>query len=287
MKKHFHQEHVAGSLETNMVEISFIQSVQNLKIKELVRLRQSKHRKKSSLFIIEGEREILRAQKSGYQLVQAYIYRPSVSASLEIFLQSSDCHSLEKYEVSEAVFQKIAVRETTGGMLVLAEKKNHRLDTGLIKSDGLYVVLDGLEKPGNIGAILRTCDGVGVDGVLISEQNHDLYSPHAIRASLGGLFSLPVFVASSEDIYSALVKNQVSIISLTPHTSDYYFHSDLRGGGAVVLGSEAFGVSGFWDEKAHKRVKIPMNGLGDSLNVSVAGAILLYDIKRQMQTLSK
>ena len=255
-----------------------IESPKNQKIKDLVKLREGKHRRRTGTFLLEGDREIERALTGGFQLTDLFICQDFVS-DLGRKLESEFNGMV--HQVSPSVFEKIALRETTGGICAVSKQKYSALNELFQLEAPLLLVVESVEKPGNLGAILRTADGAGVDGVLILDEKADIFNPNSIRASLGAVFTVPV--AKSENAAEVLElchRNKVQIVAASPHSEIPYYDSDLTKSVAIVLGSEAFGLSDVW-EKAGVPVKIPMLGVCDSLNVSVSAGVLVYEARRQ------
>ncbi|MBC7660309.1 MAG: RNA methyltransferase [Chitinophagaceae bacterium] len=257
-----------------MIDIS---SPQNPKIKELVALRESRERRKQDVFVVEGAREIERALKAGYTCRTLYVEENLLSDASHDLVKRIPASS--QYSVSKEAYAKAAVREGSDGVLAVMDIKAHTFADIKPRGKPLLLVLENLEKPGNFGALARSADGVGVDAIVILDPKADLYNPHAIRASVGALFSQPL-IATSHDEFFAYCKGQaITIVAASPHAAKFHYQADLKGPVALVLGSEAWGLSGAW--KSSELVKIPMNGLADSLNVSVAGAVIMYEALRQ------
>jgi len=254
-----------------------LSSVQNPEIKRLQKLIQkSKARKVSGQFVMEGEREILRAIAAGYTLEALYIEENAI-------LENKTRHLLAKtevkqYQLPKDLFEKVAIRSNTVQMVALGKQKKHPLSALKCSSKSLMMVVEGAEKPGNIGALLRTAAAFEWDAVLIADSKTDLYNPNVIRSSLGGLFFVPIAVASSTEILSFLKDHKFTIVtaalsdnSIASQNFDYPLPS------ALVVGSEDHGVSPIWLEEATQIVKIPMSKNIDSLNLSVSAGILMYE----------
>jgi TrmH family RNA methyltransferase len=256
-----------------------ITSVSNPKIKFLQDLREKKHRREHGLIVVEGAREISRALSSGYKAKEIYFCEPLVSEEAAKILKNSS--KARSFSVSEKVFAKVAVRDNSDGIMVVFPFADMTLDTLKLSAKPLVLVVEGLEKPGNLGALFRTADGAGVEAVLVIDEHADAFHPHAIRASLGTVFTIPLVKTSNEDLKAFFKKHEIKSFVATPEAREVYSSQNLSQNVAVILGSEAFGVSDFWKKHADHQVKIPMLGKADSLNVSVAGAILCYEIVRQ------
>lgn len=254
-----------------------ISSPQNPKIKEISRLRDSRERRSSGLFLVEGARELQRA------LAMQFVCRTLIICSELFSEEAQKIVSLQPrdrcLDVSSAVFAKLAVREGSDGVLAVLEARRWGLSD--LPTKPWVLVLENIEKPGNFGALARSADGAGVDAIVVLDPHADLYNPHAIRASIGALFSRPLVTCSPEEFAAFCREQRLPLVTASPFASRFHFEEDLSGSAAIVLGSEAWGLSPLWEKLEHKSVKIPMQGLGDSLNVSVAGAIILYESLRQ------
>lgn len=257
-----------------------IQSLQNPRIKKAIKLREGKHRRKIGLFILEGARELERARLSGIEIQEVFVCEPSLSSKSKLLLKSLEGVSLTY--VSQEVYQKLVVRSSgeLGGVCALAVPKIAPLEVFSTKEKALLIAVQSVEKPGNLGAILRTADAVGADGLVMLDSVTDLYSPQAIRASLGGIFNVPVAQCSSLEFMEFCNKWRVNILAASPDASKNYHQCDLTSGTALVFGPEDKGLSPDWD-RVGERVSIPMRGVCDSLNLSVSVGILAYEARRQ------
>ncbi|MGB0357704.1 MAG: TrmH family RNA methyltransferase [Flavobacteriaceae bacterium] len=260
-----------------------LSSVHNTSIKELISLQsKAKTRTEKQQFVVEGRRELCLANLSDYA-INTLFWCP------DIFKESDFLTWVEQFDksinitsVSLTVYEKLVVRENTEGVVGIVSQKNNPLESWQSKSKNpLILVLESIEKPGNLGAILRTADASSVDSVIITEQHTDIYNPNVIRSSVGGFFSVPIFVCSNEEAHDFLKKNNVNTYAASIQKSINYTHVDYTQPTAFVMGSEAKGLSSFWYQQAITPVKIPMLGNVDSLNVSVATAILTYEVIRQ------
>ena len=257
-------------------------SLQNFKVKLLVKLREKKKfRKDEQLFIVEGFREIDRALKGGFCLEELFFCKDVLSEEADQLLRGNTPKSVE---VSSEVFKKIAMREASDGLLATFKIPNKSLDSIQVKEDTIIVALDGVEKPGNLGAILRSCDAVGVSAIVLLNSKVDPYNPNVVRASLGALFSVPIFDLENEMFKSFCTNRNIKTVAASPFASKFHSQENLRGPLSVIMGSEAFGLSKFWESSSDSLVKIPMNGLCDSLNVSVATAVIIYESLRQQNS---
>ncbi|MGC9345106.1 MAG: RNA methyltransferase, partial [Bacteroidales bacterium] len=189
--------------------------------------------------------------------------------------------SIAKFAVTPHVFSRIAYRDNHQGLIATAKMKNHSLESLSPVNNPLYLVVEKVEKPGNLGALLRTADAAGVDAVFVCDNQTELYNPNVVRSSLGCLFSNRLIISDSEETIAFFKKNKVKILSAALQDSKVYTDISFRGSTAIVLGSEAQGLSETWRENAEHIVRIPMRGIADSLNVSVSAAILIFEAKRQ------
>ena len=264
-------------------KVTKITSLANPRVKYLVKLRAHKERDDSGLTIVEGTNEILRALEAGISFKEVFLCDELLSKRPEAKALAARCCSLETvvYETTKEVFSKISYGERQEGVLAVCEVPRRTLTDLSFKKEPFLVVIEGVEKPGNIGAILRSCDGAGVDGMILCDSRTDLYNPNVIRASLGTVFSLPVVVSSNEEALSFLTRKGIRVCASSPRAKDDYTAADLRQPLAIIVGSEQKGLSRFWMERAQVLVRIPMKGRADSLNVSSSTAILLYETLRQ------
>jgi TrmH family RNA methyltransferase len=259
-----------------------ITSIQNPRVKALLRLHQRRGRGREGLFAVEGLREIERALEGGIEPADAF-YCPDVDPAGEAAgaLERLAASGAEVVEVSPRVYEKIAYRGSSGGLMATARRPDTSLERLSLPDDPLIVVVDGVEKPGNYGAVFRSADGAGADAVIVTSAGTDLFGPNVIRASLGTVFTVPAAEADAAEALGWLRGRSVRVVVALPGATVPYTKTDLRGGVAVVVGSEDTGVGAGWIEAADERVGIPMLGRADSLNVSVSAAIILYEALRQ------
>ncbi len=251
-----------------------ITSKTNPKIKNVVKLQKSSERREQNRIIIEGRREIERALACGFVIDTLFVCN-------ELGAQSSEIKANVIEEVSLEVFEKIAYRESSDGLLAVAIPRYSDLKNFKPKKNPLIIVLETVEKPGNLGAVMRTADAAGVDAVIIADPRTDLFNPNAIRASIGTIFSVPLFACSSEECIKWLKENDITIYCTYLKASIDYLDADFKKGSAIVMGTEATGISDTWVEAADQNLIIPMNGIADSLNVSVTTAIVVFEAIRQ------
>ena len=250
----------------------FLTSGQNPKIKDLLQLEtKSRERKARGLFVVEGRREYARAIAAGWQTETLFVREGEPEADQADFV------------VSAALYEKIACRGGTEGIVAVMRMKERALSEIPLSSAPLVLVLESVEKPGNLGAVLRTADAAGVDAVLVCDPLTDLFNPNLIRASLGALFSVPTVACTSQEAYAWLSAHGITILTAQLQDSSLYYDIDMVRPTAIVFGTEDKGLSAFWRERADAHIRIPMAGAMDSLNVSVSAAILAFEAVRQRQ----
>ena len=260
-----------------------IDSTKNPRIKALTKLWESgTERRARNLFIVEGARELSRALASGYRAEEAYVQRDLLSAEVQGIVDQVQKGGAQIIDVSSAVFKKIAVREERDGIVCVLQMKTHRLADLTLPDTPLLLAAENVENPGNVGALLRTADGAGVDAFVLIDYSGDLYNPHTIRASIGTVFSVPTALCTAEE-WTAFCKqkNMRTIGASLDLRAQSIFKTDFSGSTAIVLGSEAEGLTPILMDACDSLVMIPMHGIADSLNVSVAGAVILYEAVRQ------
>lgn len=258
-----------------------ITSIQNPKIKLLLALQQkSSERRKAGLFVVEGRRELMHCLEAGFQ-VDSVFWCPSVETGTEPMpLLPADTRL---FEVSKDVYEKMAYRGSTEGVMAEVRTRPLALSDLTLPERSLVVVLERVEKPGNLGAILRSADAAGVSAVIVCDPLTDLYNPNLIRSSVGAIFSVPCVACSSEACISFLKAKGIQILTAQLQDSSLYYDIDMRRPTAVVMGTEATGLTDQWRQAADAHIRIPMLGRIDSLNVSVSAAILMYEAVRQRQ----
>lgn len=258
-----------------------ITSLQNTRIKQVVHLQKASERKAQGLFVIEGQREIFLASSAGYT-IKTLFYCNDINIQWdEKYPLHIETVAEELIYISKEVFEKIAYRENTTGLVAIAEIKSFSLKDLLLPENPLVLVLENIEKPGNIGAILRTADAAKVDAVLLCNNQTDLYNPNTIRSSVGCVFTNAVINCSNEEAHAFLNEKQINIYTTYLNATAAYHNADYKAASAIVMGSEANGVSDFWVANAKATIKIPMAGKIDSINVSTAAAIVIFEAKRQ------
>lgn len=262
--------------------ITPITSPRNPLIKEIALFQsKAKERKRAGVIVIEGKKEISLAVSAGLSF-QKILYCPDIISLKETReLVGKEIESAEVYEVSETAFSKISYRETTGGVVVLALTPNKQLTDLSVRDHSVFIILEAVEKPGNLGAICRVADAAKVDGLIISDPHTDIYNSNAIRSSLGCVFTVDVVQASFEEVSGWLKENHIRSYAAELKASEFYHETDLSGRIALVFGTEATGLTDKWIDGADKRIKIPMGGVIDSLNVTTSVAILVFEAMRR------
>ena len=239
---------------------------------------KAKARKQSGTFLIEGMREIELAVKGNYK-IETILFVPEITNNFQISKFSN--FQIDLIEISKEVYQKLAYRDTTEGILAVAKTKSLQLSDLKLPENPLILVMEAIEKPGNIGAVLRTCDAAKVDAVIIANPKTDLYNPNIVRSSVGCLFTNQIATGTTEEVVDFLIKNNINFYSATLQNSTSYNTQNYTTATALVVGTEATGLSELWRKKATQNIIIPMQGEIDSMNVSVAAAILIFEAKRQ------
>lgn len=270
---------------------TLLTSLQNARIKNILKLQNRRHRDAQQKTVVEGIREIQCVLQSGLLPYEAYICPELIGdeAGTAVYQQLqaiAQTTTMALFTVTPELFAKAAYRGQSGGILLVIPYLKQKLTSLLLPPAPLLLIIDGGEKPGNLGAILRTADAAGVDAVIITSQpgsGTDVHNPNVVRASLGALFTQPVIEASLDELLGWLRQEQIKIAVLTPEGERPYTHINLQGRIALVMGSEAHGVHPQWLAEADLRLKIPMFGKVDSLNLSVATAVVVFEAIRQRQ----
>jgi TrmH family RNA methyltransferase len=278
------------------MRIETITSAQNPKIKNLLLLQEkSKARKEQGLFVVEGRRELEHCLEAGFKVRTVFVC-PDIIGPTEFvenyfsgrdpknqFPTNSSAVDVVVIEIPEQLYRKVAYRESTEGIIAEVEYKGLKLSDLKLPENPLVMVLESVEKPGNLGAVLRSADAAGVDAVIFCDPLTDLYNPNLIRASIGAVFTVPTVAASSEETIAFLQERGIQILTAQLQDSSLYYDIDMRRGTALVMGTEATGLTDLWRKAASAHIRIPMLGRLDSLNVSVSAAILLFEAVRQRQ----
>lgn len=257
-----------------------ITSAQNPKIKRLLQLQQkSSERRKAGLFVVEGIREVERCLEKGYEIDTIFYLNKPMAENISEIIEKNK--GIKLFEVSPTIYDKIAYRGSTEGVIAEVKTKDKTLNDLNLSENPLVVVLESVEKPGNLGAILRSADAAGADALIVCDPLTDLYNPNLIRNSTGAIFSVPCVACTSEECIKFLKENNIQILTAQLQDSELYYDTDMKRGTAIVMGTEATGLTDIWRKVADAHIRIPMLGITDSLNVSVSAAILLYEAVRQ------
>ncbi|MBQ3917660.1 MAG: RNA methyltransferase [Bacteroidales bacterium] len=265
------------------MRIETVTSAQNPKIKDLLALQEkSRTRREEGLFVVEGRRELEHCLKAGFKAKTLFVCGEILGEAFQEVVDMAPEAGI--VQVPAYVYGKIAYREGTEGVIAEIEYKDRKLEDLALGKDPLVIVLESVEKPGNLGAVLRSADAAGADAVIICDPLTDLYNPNLIRASIGSIFTLQVAAASSEEAIAWLKDRKIQILTAQLQDSQWYYDTDMKGGTAIVMGTESTGLTDIWRNAADRHIKIPMLGRLDSLNVSVSAAILLYEAVRQRKS---
>ena len=259
-----------------------ITSPQNPRVKSLVKLRDRRPRDEAGVFLIEGYREIRRALEKKVPLRELY-FSPDwfLGENEPALLAQAEAAGAQLFELSKNVFAKAAYRERPDGLLAVAPQWRRTLADLPLPESAFLLVVEAIEKPGNLGTILRSADAAGCHAVIVCDPVTDIFNPNVVRASTGVLFAMPLVVAESAEVRDWLKQKNVRAVATTPAAEMPYTAADLRGPLAIVMGSEQYGLSEFWLKNADLRVRIPMAGQADSLNVAMATIITLFEAVRQ------
>jgi TrmH family RNA methyltransferase len=253
-----------------------ITSTSNPKVREVLSLEKPRDRRESGLFVIEGLKEIELAIRAGYR-IEYFVRCPDIRHSDQLARNLN----VPEWQVSPTIFSKLAMRENSGGLLAVAGMKSHNPENLKVDDKSLFIVLEAVEKPGNLGAVLRTADAAGVSGVIVCDNRTDLYNPNVVRSSLGTLFTVPVAVTDSLTAIRFLQQNNTQIYCTYLGASVPYDTVDYCKASAIVMGTESTGLSDIWVQAAARNIIIPMSGQIDSMNVSVSAAIVTFEAIRQ------
>jgi TrmH family RNA methyltransferase len=259
-----------------------ITSLQNPRIKQLVKLRDRRPRDEAGVFLVEGYREIRRALEKKTPLNEIY-FSPEwyLGENEPALLAAAEASGAALFELTKEAFQKVAYRERPDGLLAVAPQWKRTLADLALPKAPFVLVVEAIEKPGNLGTILRSADAAGCDAVIVCDPVTDIFNPNVVRASTGVLFSVPLVVDESRHVLEWLRARKIKTVATTPAAKTIYSDADLSGPLAVVMGSEQYGLSEFWLKNSDLPVRIPMAGQADSLNVAMATIITLFEALRQ------
>jgi RNA methyltransferase, TrmH family len=262
------------------IKAEIISSKQNPRIKNLIHLQKRGEREKQGLFVVEGIKEVEKVVEMDYEFDSLFfcpdIIEPPLVSKIIAKIPSVPC-----FEVTPEVYNKVAYRENSGGIIILAKPKLHGLNQLKSNPNPLILVVEGVEKPGNIGALFRTADAAGISAIIICDPATDLYNPNAVRASLGCVFTIPTAICTSNEAIEWLKKKDIQIFASYLQASIPYHKVDFTKPSAIVMGTEATGITKQWVDAANANIIIPMQGKADSMNVSTAAAVLIFEACRQ------
>lgn len=259
-----------------------ISSLQNTSIKNLVKLTKAREREAQNLFVIEGARELSLALAGDNFIEKVYVCKELFSNTrYPDVLDTIDDNKI--IEITTQVFEKVAYRKSSDGLIALAKPKTHTLTDIQLSDNPFVIILESVEKPGNLGAILRSADAAAVDAVIVCDPQTDIYNPNVVRSSVGGLFTVQTAVCTTQEAMEWLDNHAIASYAAELQAAEWYQNVDYRGPSAIVMGTEAEGLTSTWLNYATKRIKIPMLGKIDSLNVSVSTAVLTFEAMRQRQ----
>lgn len=257
------------------MKIEVITSTQNPKVKNLLKLiEKSSERRAQNLIVVEGKRELGLAITAGMDIDQLY-FCETLGAN------ANELKAHQYFEISKEVFAKLAYREKSDGYIGLLKPKYYHLDSLPLSNHPFLIVLEAVEKPGNLGAIMRTADAANIDAVIICDSKTDIYNPNAIRSSVGCLFTVPIALTSNDELKRWFEEKEINYYAAALTATKEYTDVDFKPASAIIMGTEATGLSDFWLSEQDKQIKIPMQGKIDSLNVSISAAILTFEANRQ------
>ncbi len=266
-----------------MINLKEISSLQNALVKKVVLLKdKSRERKKNGVFILEGKRELSLALKAGYTIETLFFYEAIISKETILANLNKSKTLPELISVSKEVYQKLAYRHTTEGVVAIVKAKDHYLESLKFNHlNPLVLIAEAPEKPGNIGALLRTADAANLDAILIANPKSDMYNPNIIRSSVGGIFTTQIGLGSTEEIINFLKKRDFNLYCAALSAATPYTAIDYTKASAIVVGTEDKGLSEEWLKNATQNIIIPMQGEIDSMNVSVSAAVIIFEAVRQ------
>ena len=269
-------------IQIDGVPVEIITSLQNPRVKQLVKLRDRRLRDEADVFLVEGYREIHRALEKNVPLRELY-YSPEwfLGENEPALIEQARSAGAKLFELTRAAFAKIAYRERPDGLMAVVPQWHRTLDGLALPPAPFLLVIEAIEKPGNLGTIMRSADAAGVDAIIVCDPVTDVFNPNVVRASTGVLFAIPLVVVDSRVAQAWLRDKKIRTVATTPSAETLYTGADLRGPLALVMGSEQFGLGEYWLKNADLRVRIPMAGQADSLNVAMATLITLFEAVRQ------
>lgn len=262
-----------------------ITSTQNPRVKHLTALQQkSALRRSEGLFVVEGRRELEHCLEAGFRLEEVYVCPDLMDADHKVIDEALARVGVSYFfRVSPAVYNKLAYRGTTEGVVATVHSRQLSLEQLPLGENPLLIVLESVEKPGNLGAVLRSADAAKADAVIVCDPLTDLFNPNLIRSSIGAVFTVPTVACTSEECIAFFKQRGIQILTAQLQDSHLYYETPMTGPTAIVMGTESTGLTQQWREAATAHIRIPMLGRLDSLNVSVSAAILLFEAVRQRQ----
>ena len=264
-----------------------ITSVRNPRVKEVVKLRDRRHRDRQRRFVVEGTRELSCATDSGLALATLYYCEELLADGGRRVVDRVAATEADCQPTSRAVFEKMSYRRTPDGILAVAPTPDLRLERLPAADDAVWLIAAGIEKPGNLGAMLRSADAAGVAGVVVADTATDVFNPNVVRASLGTLFTVPVAVATVMAVRRWLETRGIRTVAASPDAPLAYYEANLRGDVAIIVGSEHTGLDAVWTNSPGQSVRIPMHGRADSINAAMAAAVLLFEACRQRSSVGR
>lgn len=265
-----------------MIDAELITSLQNPRVKNLVKLRDRRARDQQGVFIAEGYRAISRSLEKSVTPQEVYFCPECFLGENEnALLKQAQAAGARLYQLSKHAFEKVAYRDRPEGLLAVIEQWSHSLDSLQLSEPPFLLVVEAIEKPGNLGTILRSADAAGIDAVICCDSVTDLFNPNVVRSSTGVLFSMPTVSASGDEVISWIRSKNIRSVATTPHTEVLHYDANLTGPLAIIMGSEQFGLSEKWLSACDQKVRIPMAGQADSLNVAMATLVTLFEAVRQ------
>jgi TrmH family RNA methyltransferase len=258
-----------------------ISSPRNPRVRAAAELRERRARDATGLTLVDGARELGRALEGGARVVEVFADETSLTPDGVSILERARAAGAAVVPVTRVVLDRLAYGDRSEGLVATVAVPDLSLGALHLPADPLVIVLEGVEKPGNLGAVLRSADGAGADAVIVADPRTDLFNPNAVRASLGSIFTVPLAAGSGAEVRDHLAAAGLRVLAARVEGSLTYTEVDMRGPLAIVLGSEAAGLTGAWADKGVVPIRLPMLGVADSLNVSIAAAVLLYEARRQ------
>ena len=264
------------------IEPLVITSLQNPRIKNLVKLKNRRKRDEQQVILIEGYKAVLSALDNGFKLDEIYFCPEMYLGENESSLVKRATHGgAQAFQTTQEVFAKIAYRDRPEGIIATMQQFERKLDDLTVSEHSIFLVAEAIEKPGNLGTMLRTADAAGADGVIICDGRTDVYNPNVVRASIGTLFTVPIAITTTDEFFAWKAKHSVQLVATTPSAKNMFTDADLTGKVALAVGTEQVGLPDFWLDKADIKVLIPMYGQADSLNAAASATLSLYEAVRQ------